>query len=184
MTDHPPYRKPDDWDREYLLDVAQAATHDSWPLVGRRHLVEAICADYGAVYAELQAEVERHAETRARVAAETYAGKRAYADLPAAAGAKTVAAPRSPTDGPPGANAKDARIVRTARSIEPLPTATIIELVHSECITAADGAQLLSDGTRPDRLACQQDAHVADCSRSTSEQSGDQPVPPRPAPPR
>jgi hypothetical protein len=66
MTDYPIARHdPADWDREYLLDVAAAAKRDSWPLVGCRDLVEAICRDYGAIALELQ---DRGSEHRGRAA--------------------------------------------------------------------------------------------------------------------
>ena len=70
MTDYPPFRDPADYDREFLLDVAAAATRDSWPLVGRRDLVEAICADYGKAITEAQGERERHESTQRLLAAE------------------------------------------------------------------------------------------------------------------
>jgi hypothetical protein len=82
MTDYPIARHdPADWDREYLLDVAAAAKRDSWPLVGCRDLVEAICRDYGAIALELQdarRSAHRSALTDARTYEEYLDGKRAY----------------------------------------------------------------------------------------------------------
>jgi hypothetical protein len=59
QSTYPASRPADEWDREYLLDVAAAAQRDSWPLVGQRDLVEALCRELGAVASELDAERER-----------------------------------------------------------------------------------------------------------------------------
>lgn len=56
---YPEYREPDQRDREWLLDVAAAACRDSYPLVGDRDLVEAICRDYGITAGQLRDEYER-----------------------------------------------------------------------------------------------------------------------------
>lgn len=53
---YPAGRPRDDWDREYLLDVAAAAECDSWDLVGDRDLVEAICRDYVQVSNQIGSE--------------------------------------------------------------------------------------------------------------------------------
>jgi hypothetical protein len=57
---YPELRHPDAFDRDYLLDVAAAATARTapgtppacWPLLGSRDHVEAICRDYGELDAD------------------------------------------------------------------------------------------------------------------------------------
>jgi len=56
---YPVFRPSEEWDREYLLDVANAAAHDSWSLVGNRDLVEAICRDYVELAAQRVLDTER-----------------------------------------------------------------------------------------------------------------------------
>lgn len=46
------YRSPDQWDREYLLDVVAASSRDAYDLCGHSDLVRAICDDYGIVHAD------------------------------------------------------------------------------------------------------------------------------------
>lgn len=57
-------------DREYLLDVAVAATRDSWPLVGDSDLVEAICADYGRLAADYALATDQRTSLEAELARE------------------------------------------------------------------------------------------------------------------
>lgn len=66
-VEYPSARAVEDFDRDYLLDLAQAGSRDSWPLVGDRAHVEAICREFGAAADELQLEQERHADTRAEL---------------------------------------------------------------------------------------------------------------------
>jgi hypothetical protein len=49
----------DECTRDDLLDLAVEAQRDSWPLVGSRDHVEAICADYGRLALELEDERAR-----------------------------------------------------------------------------------------------------------------------------
>lgn len=48
------YRGQDQWDREYLLDVAAPASTDSYDLCGHGRLVGAICDDYGTAVHQLE----------------------------------------------------------------------------------------------------------------------------------
>lgn len=97
---YPEYREPDQRDREWLLDVAAAACRDSYPLVGDRGLVEAICRDYGITAGQLRDEYERadmltHDLATAEVQLEIARGVAAKALLELAAARNELAAARN-----------------------------------------------------------------------------------------
>jgi hypothetical protein len=58
----PVYRPADDWDRDYLLDVASAAPGNAYDLCGQSALVAAICKAHVMLDAELRGANERAAE--------------------------------------------------------------------------------------------------------------------------
>ncbi len=66
---YPTYQPHGERDRAYLLDVAGAATTDSWPLSGDRVLVQDLCEDYCAVARQLEQEQLDHAATAGQLRA-------------------------------------------------------------------------------------------------------------------
>jgi len=78
-------------DREYLLDVASAAQHDSWDLAGNRGLIESICRDYVMLGAQAERDAETIAELKRRLAELTAAAQEANRDAAAALERERVA---------------------------------------------------------------------------------------------
>jgi len=73
-------RDPEQWDRDYLQEVAGASQYDSYDLCGNSSMVSAICRDYGEAVHEAQVANSQLAAARAEIEAlkATVAGYRTY----------------------------------------------------------------------------------------------------------
>jgi len=59
-AEYPPYWPLEEWDRNYVLDLAAAARHDGWDLCSHTLHVERVCAELCDVAAELALEKDKH----------------------------------------------------------------------------------------------------------------------------